>query len=857
MTLTAGTRLGPYEILSPLGAGGMGEVWKARDTRLEREVAIKVLPASFSADPDRLRRFEQEARAAGLLNHPNVTAIFDIGEHDGAPYVVQELLEGETLRGTLAGGRLPPRKAIDFAIQIAHGLAAAHEKGIVHRDLKPENLFVTRDGRIKILDFGLAKLTSSKSGGTSLTELPTETAGTEPGIVLGTVGYMSPEQVRGQPADSRSDIFTLGAILYEMLSGRRPFRGDSAAETISAILKEDPPELSATNRSISPGLERVVRHCLEKNPEQRFQSARDLAFDLEVLSDVSAPGAVRPRSVSSLTARSARIAGAAAALLSAGILGALVTRWLARPAPVPVFQQLTFRRGSIISARFSPDGKTVVYAAALEGAHPELYTAQENSPESRSLGIKARFLDSVSRTGEMAFRLRLEGGPPVLARAPLGGGAAPREILDYVSGAAWDPDGRLAVIHREGAKVQLEWPIGTALAESATEFSYLRISPDGKLLAFFEGSKAVAETLTLSTIDRAGKKTTVASIQGPTGLAWHPVASELWVSSGGMSMGATDLVAFTKAGRRRLVDRLPGRFTLEDISSAGDLLVSQHNHRGVLLAKGAGEAKETDLSWLDNSHVADVGADGHTILVGESGVGGGSKSAIYVRKTDGSPAVRLGEGFGMGFSPDGRWVLAVTEQGHPPFTLLPTGPGTPRLLRPGKISSVGWGVVTPDGKRIVFFGTEGSGAWRLYVQEIAGGEPRAFSPEGYRLTYGNGVSPDGGLVAAVEAAAERVVLAPIEGGQIRPVPGLVSGELPVRWSADGTSLFIYRRGEIPARLFRVDVRTGTRTLWKEISPADPTGVNPYDGIFLNADASAYAYCYSRDFTDLYLVRGLK
>src|SRR5215470_3463857 len=286
-TLSVGAKLGPYEILAPIGAGGMGEVYRAKDPRLGRDVAIKVLPVSVSADADRLRRFEQEAQAAGILNHPNITAVYDIGSHDGATYVVQELLEGETLRSVLAGGRLSQRKAIDYSLQIVHGLAAAHEKGIVHRDLKPENIFVTNDGRVKLLDFGLAKLTHTEEG-SGATNLPTATAGTEPGVVLGTLGYMSPEQVRGRPADARSDIFAFGAILYEMLSGKRAFQGDSAADTMSAILKEDPPDLSVTNQSVPPGLERIVRHCLEKNPEQRFHSAHDVAFDLEALSGISA-----------------------------------------------------------------------------------------------------------------------------------------------------------------------------------------------------------------------------------------------------------------------------------------------------------------------------------------------------------------------------------------------------------------------------------------------------------------------------------------------------------------------------------------------------------------------------------------
>ncbi|HYK42206.1 MAG TPA: serine/threonine-protein kinase, partial [Thermoanaerobaculia bacterium] len=290
MPMTPGSRVGPYEILAPIGAGGMGEVYRAKDPRLGRDVAIKVLPASFSADPDRLRRFEVEARAAGVLNHPNITAVHDIGSDpsDGSPYVVQELLEGETLRTALSGGRLPQRKTIDYALQIVHGLAAAHEKGIVHRDLKPDNIFITNDGRVKILDFGLAKLTHTEDRG-QVTSAPTATEGTEPGMVLGTLGYMSPEQVRGRSADARSDIFSFGAILYEMLSGKRAFHGDSAADTMSAILREEPPDLSVTNANISPGLDRIVRHCLEKSPEQRFHSAHDVAFALEELTDVSSP----------------------------------------------------------------------------------------------------------------------------------------------------------------------------------------------------------------------------------------------------------------------------------------------------------------------------------------------------------------------------------------------------------------------------------------------------------------------------------------------------------------------------------------------------------------------------------------
>jgi Tol biopolymer transport system component len=283
MTLTPGTRLGRYEIRSLIGAGGMGEVYLAHDPKIGRDVAIKVLPVGFAADKERLARFEQEAQAAGALNHPNILSIHDVETQDGSPYVVSELLEGETLRELLSGSPLPARRAVDYALHCARGLAAAHERGIIHRDIKPENLFVTKDGRVKILDFGIAKLTEP-DGERARTDLPTRRVNTDSGAVMGTVGYMSPEQLRGQQVDSRTDIFSFGAVLYEMLAGRRAFHKDSAADTISAILREDPPELSETNGSVNPALDRVVRRCLEKSREQRFHSASDLAFALEALS---------------------------------------------------------------------------------------------------------------------------------------------------------------------------------------------------------------------------------------------------------------------------------------------------------------------------------------------------------------------------------------------------------------------------------------------------------------------------------------------------------------------------------------------------------------------------------------------
>jgi eukaryotic-like serine/threonine-protein kinase len=371
MSSMVNTKIGPYEIVAPLGAGGMGEVYRAKDPRLQREVAIKVLNASFSQDQDRLRRFEQEAQAAGALNHPNVLSVFDIGTFDGSPYLVSELLEGETLRTKLAGGALPQRKAIDYALQMARGLSAAHEKGIVHRDLKPENLFITKDGRLKILDFGLAKLTQKDVPEDQLTQLPT-TPGTEPGIILGTMGYMSPEQVRGKTADHRSDIFSFGTILYEMLTGKKAFRGDSAADTMSAILHKDPLDSTQHDSGVSPALTRIISHCLEKDPEQRFHSASDVGFYLESLSNLSEPTSpaalIQPRPRARI-----HFWQILSAVLLAGLiaLGIAYSRILQKPVRTvrtsielpPNWRIDDFRNGLALS----PDGRTLLFTAQSQG----------------------------------------------------------------------------------------------------------------------------------------------------------------------------------------------------------------------------------------------------------------------------------------------------------------------------------------------------------------------------------------------------------------------------------------------------------------------------------------------------------
>ncbi len=860
MSLAAGSRLGPYEILAPLGSGGMGEVYRAKDSRLGRDVAIKVLPASYSADPDRLRRFEQEARAAGVLNHPNITAVHDVGTHEGAPYVVQELLEGESLRAVLAGGRMSTRRAIEYAVQIVHGLAAAHEKGIVHRDLKPENLFVTRDGRVKILDFGLAKLTLREAEGQT-TSLPTATAGTEPGVVMGTIGYMSPEQVRGKPTDGRSDIFSFGSILYEMVSGRRAFSGDTAADTMSAILREDPADLSVTNQNVPPGLERIVRHCLEKDPERRFQSARDLAFDLESLSTASgvAPAA-KLRSPRRLGA--ALVAAAAALLLLAGAY------WLGRHrATQPVTRtadsgvqrrRLTFRRGNVLFARFTADGHNVVYGASWEGRPTEIYVSRVGSPETRPLGIPGASLLAVSSSGELAILLKKENlygamGNGTLARVPLEGGA-PRQVAEDVIAADWSPDGKsLAVVRSVDGKQVVEYPLGKRVSgiSGVTQATQaIRVSPDGKQLAVVEsdGSKSWIDL-----IDGAGHTKRLAeTFAFVDNIAWATSGREIWFD--GLKPGfGLGVYAVSLDGKARTVAPSLDLEIVHDIASDGTVLIEREIGGAEIFGAFGGEKQERNLSWLERSELAALSSDGRQLLFSETQEGGGENGSVYLRPTDGGPAVRLGDGAGFDLSPDGKWALTlVPSKDGPRVVLLPTGTGEPRTVAVPGLAILGGAFLPPDGKRLGLAAAEAGHGVRLYVVDGSGGKARAFSAE---VVNGAAISPDGRFVAAT-GGDYRATIFPVDGGEARQVPGLEPDDVPIQWSADGESIFATHYGLAPLPVYRVSLKTGKKELWKEIIPADRTGFVRINRVSLTRDGLSYAY--SADMvhaSDLFLVKG--
>lgn len=846
MPLASGTTLGSYRILSFLGAGGMGEVYRASDTRLDRSVAVKVLATTALAGPDALRRFEQEARAAAALNHPNILAVYDVGATDEVRYIVSELLDGETLRQCLDGRGLPPRKAIDYAIQIARGLAAAHAVGVVHRDLKPENLFVMHDGRIKILDFGLAKLLPVPSNVSDVTRIRHDT---EPGLLLGTVTYMAPEQVRGQSADARSDLFALGAILYEMVTGRRAFARDTPADTMTAVLFEDPPELAGV--AVPPGLGRIVRHCLEKLPDQRFQSARDLAFDLESLSE--APGGAIGTPVP-LARRQwplvLPIAIGAAALVAWGTIANLPRR-TTRKAD---YRQVTFRTGPITGARFAADGRTIVYAAAWSGGPLDVYAIDPGSVESRSLGLRGADLLSVASSGNLAVsihRVHTEGFlfNGTLARVQLGG-SGPRELLENVEYADWSPDGsNLAVIREVSGHSRLEYPIGTVVYQTAGWMGDVRVSPAGDEVAFIDHQFRRDDAGTIDVVDRKGRVTTLASgWLSAVGLAWS--GRDVWFTAAKEGSNRA-LYSVTHQGVVRPLASSPGVITLRDVSADRRALVTRDTQRlQTVVAMHGGQ--ERDLAWLDWSRLRDVSRDGRTILFDETGQGGGGREGVYIRNVDGSPAVRLGDGTADAFSPDGLWALSLSVD-RSRIILLPTGAGESRTIDPAPIDRVHRAYWLPDGRHLLLAGNERGHAARFYLLDLDGGRPRPIAPEGTSTEAA--VSGDGRWISARSATGELTAFS-IDGGPPRPIPGVRPNELVARWAPDGRAVFVYDPGRMPVALARVDVATGARQPLVDVPASNASPLFGVQYLFVTSDLTEYAYTTLHQDSELFVVDGL-
>ena len=865
MTLAAGTRLGPYEVVGPLGAGGMGEVYRARDERLSRSVALKVLPEEISADRGRLERFEKEARAAASLNHPSIVTIYDVGSADSVAYIAMELVEGRTLRELLSSGPIPLKRLLPVAAQAADGLAKAHAAGIVHRDLKPENVMVTKDGFVKILDFGLAKLVTSGLESSEGSHLATVSRGTEPGTVMGTVGYMSPEQASGRPVDFRSDQFALGAILYEMASGNRAFNQPTPVQTLSAIIQEDPEPLAAVAPKTPANLSWIIERCLAKDPEERYGSTKDLARDLAALRDhgtASSVSGIGAPSVRRFRPSRALFAGAAGAgVLLAGLAffaGQRVQSRRDREAPAPLTRTLTYRRGFLTGARFAPDGQTIVYSAAWDGKPSEIFTTRIDSAESRPLGIFPAGILAIASTGEMAISLgcenRWEPCFGTLARVSLAGGT-PREVLEGVGSADWSPDGKeLAAIHATETGDRIEYPIGKVLYQTPGYLTNLRFSPGGDLLAFAEHSEGDEERGHLSVVDLAGRKRDLTD-------DWHRIFSPLWSPKGdeiffnGSGKGQWKDVqtwGITLGGRLRPASWITG---LDDVSRDGVVLAAGEykQMRQDILGLIPGSVRESNLSWLGESMVAAISDDGRTLLFSEYLLTRSSEDSFetYLRKTDGSDAKLLGVGKALALSPDERWALVKRPSPVPRLTLLPTGAGEPRDLPVVSPLRYHWATFFPDGRRILIAAQEKGKAPRTYIQDLSGGPPKPFAEEGMRAML---VSPDGREIAGSTLEGLNLIYRADGQGRARAIVGAEPGDFLVQWSADGKSILVRGREERPLSLYTIDLESGRRERWKDLAPPDMAGFVEFGagpmGVRVTPDFRYYAYTYYSDLENL-------
>ena len=884
-----GETIGPYKLLSILGSGGMGTVYLAQDARLGRKIALKLLPAQFTNDKDRLRRFQQEARAASALNHPNILTVYEIEQKADLHYIATEFIDGLTLRQKMAEGPMSLGEALNVAIQVLSALNAAHAAGIAHRDIKPENVMIRSDGYVKVLDFGLAKLTehstieSTDQGQTGLD--------THPGIVMGTPRYMSPEQARGLEVDLRTDIFSLGVMVYEMVTGRVPFEGATPSDVIAAILKDEPEPLSATIPEVPFELDRVVKRALSKNRDDRYQTVAELSADLHQLKEAIALnaklGQISSVSDAATTVKSKstnpevfketqsvetpdakkkwRVGFGLAALVLVVVAIISFASLNRRPATTtgsdfnqsarPSSRALTIRNGYITSARFAPDGKSVIYSAAFDGRPVEVFVTDVEGSESRPIGIPSAALKDFSSTGEMAVLFDFEiswtdGRNGTLALVPSGGGE-PRVLMEGVDEASFAPDGKsLAVVRADMGQHQLEYPAGEALYKSQGWISYPRFSRNGDKIAFFEhplgdnsGSVMVLDVKTkemksLSTGWRALK-----------GLAWSPTGDALWF--GGSKLGKKQNInAVTLSGQERLnIDEMASYAKLEDISSEGKLLITHGNTHTTMVILGDNSASEplgTRFAW---STSADMSSDGKTLLFYEWGWESGKELEVkstYLRKLDGSDPIRLGEGRALALSADGNWALAVQEKSPPQLALLPTGGGRATELPNLGFKEFHYGSWFPDGRRILFTALEAreDAFLRSYVQDIETGVVYPVTEEG---TVALRVSPDGKNVVALDPYGSYHIQS-IDGGKpATPVKGLEPREEPIQWSADGRALYVRGPGDFATKLYRVEIASGRRRVWKEIVPSNPVGLVGIEvkpgGVTITPDGKACVYTY--------------
>jgi serine/threonine protein kinase/Tol biopolymer transport system component len=847
-----GQLFGHYRVLEKIGAGGMGEVFRARDERLGRDVALKLIRPASSDNPDHLRRFEQEARAAAALNHPNILAIYDVGFEGSTPYIVSELLEGRTLRQRLSEGPIPMREAADFALQIAQGLTAAHERLIVHRDLKPENLFLTNDGRVKILDFGVAKLQTPTEENRPIESLTTVT---KHGAVIGTVAYMSPEQLRGKPVDHRSDIFSFGAILYEMMAGCRAFHGETEVDTMTAVLREEPAAAQLNEAAVPPGYQDIVKHCLEKDPENRFQSAKDLVFALQTLSGTTSVPSPKPA-----IRRNSKLAWAVAAVLALATVALFLTLVLRFPVAPPTYRRLTFETGTVYAARFAQDGQSILYSAAWNGKPVQLFTTVGNSLLAQPLDLNEANLLSVSPTNELAVVLhgthngQLETVGGMLARAPLAGGA-PKELLGDVRWADWDHKGALAVVHYVDGHSRLEYPIGNVLYQSSGWISHMRFSPEADKIAFMDHPALWDDRGNVSVVDLAGHvKTLTREWESEQGLAWRPNGAEIWFASAETGTNL-NLMAVDLSGKVRKLLDLPTVLKLEDIAADGRVLVTLTSKRLAIGFSSLGNKEDVDLSWHDWNSARDISRDGQFVLFEDASEPAGPGYTVVVRKVDGSLPIQLGEGSAAAMSPDGKWAIAISTTQAAQLTLFPIRAGEPRVINVSGLAQInnGWSRFLSDGQRIAVIGNETGHAARCYLVDLSNGRAKSVTPEGVIC---GPLSPDDRSLVG-RGPNGSITIYSLDGGATRLIPNLEPSFTPVQWSTDGSSLYGYHMGEFPSNIYAVNIASGKETMLQQLRPGVPAGVVMIAPVVVSRDGRHFAYSYNQTLSVLCLISGLR
>ena len=880
-----GETIGPYEVLSELGSGGMGTVYLAHDARLGRKIALKLLPPQFTNDKDRLRRFQQEARAASALNHPNILTVHEIEQKAELHYIATEYVDGVTLREHMSTHQLGLDQILNIAIQIASALQAAHAAGIAHRDLKPENVMIRADGYVKVLDFGLAKLTE-------IDKLPT-TADTSPGVVMGTPRYMSPEQARGLNVDLRTDIFSLGTLIYEMITGRVPFEGETTSDIIAAIIKDVPDPMSLSVPELPSEFEEVVNKALAKDLGLRYQTIAEFSSALQHLKEAVQLNALvgstsenshlwrkqsmKPQTASPLGFRSTdpqgqqktdppstnasttrwAISAALGLVVVIAVLTVVSLNRRGKPSSANARQntrQLTNRDGFISASRFAPDGKGIIYSAGFDGKPVELFFTDVEGSESRSAGIQSAALKSVSRTGKIAVLFDFElnwsdGFNGTLAILPAQGGK-PEVVMEGVDDAAFAPDGNtLAIVRSVLGEQQLEYPAGQVLYKSNGWMSYPRFSPKGDKIAFFEhplgdfsGSIVVFDL-------PSQKKTDVSTgWNSLKGLAWNPKNDEIWF--GGSRVGkrlSINAVSFSGQLRMNLYD-VPGiGARIDDISDDGKMLINQgSNHTTMIVLEGK-SLKEVDsqFAWTTS---ADLSADGKTLLYYEWGWESRSPSegnSIYLRKLNSNERIPLGAGKALALSPDGNWALALQTTPQPQLVLLSTSGAQSKVLPNRGMKEYHYASFFPDGRQILFTGVEAraDAGIRSYIQDINTGDVRPLTEE---MTVALRVSPDGKSVITLQPD-RTYYIQPLNGGDASPIPGLESGDEPIQWSDDGRAVYVIGAGEFATKIYRVNLATGNRREWKTIDPPNKVGLvglelNP-GGILITPDGKISVYTY--------------